>query len=174
MGADGTNESLVVPPTANDDAMLPSRPLMTGSNKLDLPTGIDLRNVLDGMSEGFALLGPDFTLLDLNAEAMRLEARTRDEIIGRSHWDVYPGSEDGPLGPLYKKALCKRVAVNLEHQHIWTDGRVSWLDMRAYPTADGNLAVFFRDVTERKTAELSACESAQRFEGAVSAVADVL
>ena len=173
MGADGTNESLVVPPTANDDAMLPSRPLM-GSNKLELPTGIDLRNVLDGMSEGFALLGPDFTLLDLNAEAMRLEARTRDEIIGRSHWDVYPGSEDGPLGPLYKKAMCKRVAVNLEHQHIWADGRVSWLDMRAYPTADGNLAVFFRDVTERKTAELSACESAQRFEGAVSAVADVL
>ena len=135
---------------------------------------VDLRSVLDGMSEGYALIGPDFTILDLNAEAMRLETRTREEIIGHSHWEVYPGTEQGPLGPLYKKAMRDRVAVNLEHRHVWTDGRVTWLDMRAYPTADGNLAVFFRDVTERFMIEQRARENAERFEAAISAIADVL
>ena len=174
MGAGDAGASFVAQLTAKEGATLPSPTLMTAGNESDVPTAIDLRSVLDGMSEGFALLGPDFTMLDLNAEATRLDARPRDEIIGRTHWDVYPGSEDGPLGPLYKKAMRERVAVNLEHQHIWTDGRVSWLDMRAYPTAEGNLAVFFRDVTARKTTEQRERESAQRFEGAVGAVADVL
>ena len=126
------------------------------------------------MSEGFALLSPDFIILDLNAEALRLEARSRDEIVGRSHWEVYRGSEGGPLGVLYKQAMADRVAVSLEHSHIWTDGRVSWLDMRAFPTDDGCLAVFYRDVTERHVTEQKARESAQRYQGAVNALADVL
>lgn len=67
-----------------------------------------------------------------------------------------------------------RVAVNLEHRHIWTDGRISWLDMRAFPTVDGNLAVFFRDVTERHDADQKLRESEARFRGAVEAFADVL
>ena len=54
----------------------------------------DLRSVIDGMSEGFALLDADFTIIDVNAETMRLETRSREEIIGRTHWEVYPGSEE--------------------------------------------------------------------------------
>ena len=135
---------------------------------------VNFRNVLDGMSEGFSLLDPDFTILYLNAEALRLEARAHDEIVGRSHWELYPGSETGPLGPLYKAAMRDRVAVNLEHRQIWSDGRISWLDMRAFPTVDGNLAVFFRDVTERHDADQKLRESEARFRGAVTAFADVL
>ena len=126
------------------------------------------------MSEGFALLSPEFIVLDLNAETLRLEARKREEIVGRSHWTLYPGSEEGPLGLLYKRAMRDRVEVGLEHRHVWTDGRVSWLEMRAFPTDDGNLAVFFRDVTERHVAEQQLRESAERFQGAARAFADVL
>lgn len=76
---------------------------------------IDLRSVIDGMSEGFALLGNDFTILDLNAEALRLESRTKNQIVGGSHWDVYPGSEGNPIGALYKLAMRERIPVSLEH-----------------------------------------------------------
>lgn len=108
-----------------------------------------LRGVLDGMDEGFSLLGPDFTILDVNEEAMRLETRDRSEIVGRSHWEVYPGTENSELGRLYKQAMMDRVPVSLEHQFTWEDGRSAWLEMRAYPI-DAGLAVFYRDITERK------------------------
>ena len=52
-----------------------------------------LRRILDGMDEGFGVLGPDFTILEQNSEALRLDGRPREEIVGRSHWEVYPGSE---------------------------------------------------------------------------------
>ena len=45
---------------------------------------IDLRAVIDGMSEGFGLLDADFVLIEVNAEFLRLEPRTRDELVGRS------------------------------------------------------------------------------------------
>lgn len=133
-----------------------------------------LRSVLDSMSEGFALFSPEFIVLDVNAETLRLETRTREQIVGRSHWALYPGTEDGPLGVLYKKAMRERVPVSLEHGHQWEDGRITWLEMRAYPTDDGCLAVFFRDVTDRHSAEQQAQVSAERFEAAVRGFADVL
>ena len=133
-----------------------------------------LRSVLDGMTEGFSLLSPDFIVIDLNAEALRLDGRPHEQIVGHSHWVLYPDSENGPIGILYKKALKERVPVSLEHRYVWADGRVSWLDMRAYPTGDGCLAVFFRDVTDRHRADQKLRESVDRFQGAARALADVL
>ena len=135
---------------------------------------LDLRSVIDGMSEGFALLDADFVILDVNAETMRLEPRPRDQIVGRCHWDVYPGSADTDLGLLYKKAMRERVRVSLKHRHVWEDGREIWLDMRAYPVSGGRLAVFFRDVTAANGAERKLRESEERFRGAVGAFVDAL
>lgn len=111
-----------------------------------------LQNVLASMAEGFTLLDREFRIRDVNSEALRLDGRDRDAVIGRSHWDVYPGTEQSELGRLYKKAVAEHVPVTLEHRYEWPDGRALWLDMRAYPTSDG-LAVFWRDITDRKSAE---------------------
>lgn len=111
-----------------------------------------MRSVLEGMGEAFVLLGHDFTVLDINAEGLKLERRGRDEIVGQSHWDVWPNTTDSAVGRLYQHAMADRQPVSLEHRYQWPDGREHWIDMRAYPVPDG-LAVFYRDITERKVAE---------------------
>ncbi|MBW9091972.1 PAS domain S-box protein [Rhizobium wenxiniae] len=125
--------------------------------------GLKLRGVLDGMAEAFGLLAPDFTILEHNREALRLDGRRREDVVGRSHWEVYPGSEDAELGQLLKKAMSQRVTVSLEHQYAWADGRALWLEMRAYPNDDGSLAVFWRDVTDRRQADQALRQSEERF-----------
>jgi PAS domain S-box-containing protein len=125
----------------------------SGDSHLAATLAPNLRDIIDGMSEGFALLDANFTILDVNTETMRLEPRTRQQIIGRTHWEVYPGTETSEIGALYKKAMRERISVSLEHRHLWEDGRVSWLDMRAYPVEPDRLAIFFRDVTDRYDAE---------------------
>lgn len=47
-----------------------------------------LRSVLDGMGEARGLLDREFRILDLNAEAVRLDGRPREAMIGRSHWEI--------------------------------------------------------------------------------------
>lgn len=112
-----------------------------------------LRVFLDGMEEGFGILAPDFTILEHNREALRMDGRAREEIVGRSHWDVFPGSENSELGRLLKKAMAERVPVSLVHRYASEADRALWLEMRAYPISDGTLAVFWRDVTERRRVE---------------------
>ena len=133
-----------------------------------------LRIVVDSMREGFGLLSPDFTILDLNEEAMRLDTRLRSDIIGRSHWDVYPDTEHSEVGRHYRRAMTERVLVEFEHCYQWEDGRVMWLATRAFPTSDGNLAVFYRDITERVLADQKLRVSEARFAAAVDAVHGVM
>ncbi|MDP8998237.1 MAG: PAS domain-containing protein [Pseudomonadota bacterium] len=136
--------------------------------------GDRLRLVVDSMNEGFGLLAPDFTILELNHEAMRIDGRRREEVVGQSHWVAYQGSKMAEIGLLYQKAMRERVQLSLEHRYEWPDGRTSWLETRVFPTSDGCLAVFFRDVTERYLTNEALRNSEQRFRAAVSAIEGVV
>ena len=106
------------------------------------------RHVLDGMAEGFGLLDREFRVIDINAEGLRLDERPCEAILGKTHWEAWPGSENSELGRVLKRAMAERVPISLDHRYIWEDGYKAWLELRVYPTDDG-LALFWRDVTER-------------------------
>lgn len=110
-----------------------------------------LRSVLDGMEESFGLLDRDLRVITLNKAALAQDGRTLDEIRGRLHTEVYPATDPAVVA-LYERALAEDRPVGLEHRYGWHDGRASWLEMRAFPVPEG-LAIFWRDISERKTAE---------------------
>jgi len=136
-----------------------------------------MHRLLDGMGEGFGLMSGDFTILEHNREATRMAGRSRAEIIGRSLWEAYPGAEQTAIGQALKRAMRARVPVTLEHQVTLPSGESCWLDTRAYPTEDGGLAVFCRDVTARRRASDALGESRARlaaiFESVPAALAAV-
>jgi PAS domain S-box-containing protein len=118
------------------------------------------QGVLDNMGEAFVLLDRDFRIVDLNAEAMRLENRPREAILGKTHWEAHPDAAPD-VGELYQRAMREQRAMTLEHRYVWPDGRDTWIDMRSYPVEDG-LAVFYRDVTKRKHADEAQRQSEER------------
>lgn len=132
-----------------------------------------LRNVLDGMDEAFGLMDHDFRIITQNRAALRLDGRPLEEIQGRTHWEVYPGSRDTELGRLYQRALADRAPVSLEHRYEWPGREANWFEMRAYPVPEG-LAVFWRDISERKRVETALLASEQRLRQFGEASQDVL
>ena len=120
------------------------------------------RGVLENMAEGFLLLDKDFRILDINAEGLKLEARPITQIVGQTHWDAWPGSEHTELGEFYKRVMATRRRGEIDHHYVWPDGREAWLEARAFPSGDG-FAVFYRDVSDRKIAEMRLRDSEARF-----------
>ena len=125
------------------------------------------QGVLQNMAEGFVLLDRNFRVLDINAEGLRMEQRPRSEIVGKIHWEAWPGTEDSELGRLYKKAMADQTPLTFEHEYVWPDGHRYWIETRGYPTA-GGLALFHRDVSDRHASDvaLRAATEAARKEAA--------
>jgi PAS domain S-box-containing protein len=121
-----------------------------------------IRGVLDGMDEAFILLDREFRILRINPAGLRLDMRPEAEILGRTHWEVWPNTETSPLGEFYRRAMAERVPATFENSYTWPDGRVAWTEIRAYPAPDG-LAVFYRDITERKRAEAQLREAEEHY-----------
>lgn len=127
-----------------------------------------LRSVLDGMGEARGLLDREFRILDLNAAAVRMDGRGREAMVGRSHWEVHPGTEDGPVGDLYRRVLATGVPGEMEHRYRWPDGKETWLSLRVFPVPEG-IALFYADITARRAAEDAAREASERLALALDA-----
>jgi two-component system CheB/CheR fusion protein len=110
----------------------------------------ELATILEGIGEGFYAVDREWRIRRYNSEAARHFARAPDEVVGRTLWEVFPGTRETPLGELFQTAMAGREAVKSETPSVVVDGR--WLAYRLFPLGDG-MGVVFRDITARKRAE---------------------
>ena len=127
-----------------------------------------LREVLDAMSEGFIVMDEQFCIFEINAEAVRLDGRTEAELLGRSHWELWPASVGTPIEAAYRRVVAEKQPVQLRYHYIG-EGHDKWMDIRAYPVA-GGVAAFYRDVTALERANTALRHSEERFRAAMQAI----
>lgn len=105
--------------------------------------------LLESITDAFFALDREWRFTYVNQRALDYYGKLRDELLGRSIWDVFPVTAGTMLHEQYEKALRTQCSAAFETKSVLT-GR--WVDIRAYPTGQG-LAVYFRDVSHRKLAE---------------------
>lgn len=105
--------------------------------------------LLESITDAFFALDREWRFTYVNQRALDYYGKHRDELLGRSIWDVFPVAAGTMLHEQYEKALRTQCSAAFETKSVLT-GR--WVDIRAYPTGQG-LAVYFRDVSDRKLAE---------------------
>ena len=110
------------------------------------------RELLHLISEGFIFVDEDFCVRDINEVGLRMARRPRSEFIGSKLWSLAPHLDESEVKPMLEEAMRERKPISIEQFYRWTDGRESWLEMRAHPS-DGGLAVFYRDITDKKQSE---------------------
>jgi PAS domain S-box-containing protein len=105
---------------------------------------------IESTTDAFFAVDPGWHLIRVNRQAERLWMRSRDEVLGRSLWDVFPETVGGPFHRMYEQAMRTGEHAHLEEFHPAPYDR--WFEVHAYPSP-GGLAVYFRDVTERRHAD---------------------
>ena len=120
------------------------------------------RYVLDTIGEGFLLLDRACRIVQINAEGLRLVQLAAEAAIGREVWDVWPGVRDGALAGLHQQVVRTGQAAAMEYRRLQPGQEDSWLEMRALPALNGGVAVFYRDIGQRKRAEEQLREADRR------------
>jgi PAS domain S-box-containing protein len=120
-------------------------------------------HLLEHMTDAFVALDRDWRIIYVNAEAERLNKKPRSTMVGKTHWEEWPASLGTQVEHQYRRAMTERIAVHFEHRYYAPPDYDVWLEIRAYPSEDG-LGIFYRDISDRKQAELVLVEQKQLLE----------
>lgn len=108
-----------------------------------------LTTTLASITEAFVTLDRQCCFTYLNQESERLLQKTTADLLGLELWHDFPPAVAQRLKDQLQRALQTNRRVELED---WFPLLGKWLELRAYPFAEG-LAVYFRDVTERRRSQ---------------------
>ncbi len=117
--------------------------------------------VLESITDGFFTLDRNWCFTYVNAAGEKLLGGTREELLGKNHWDLYPATLGTHGEHEYRRAVRDRVPVEFE---LFYDPWQRWFSIKAYPTEQGGISVYFRDVTEQKEAAARLRESRERLQ----------
>jgi len=118
-----------------------------------------LTRVLEATSDGFVALDADWRYTYVNAHAGRMFGRDPASLIGKHIWTEFPEGVGQPFHLEYERAVHDGTPHQIEAYYP-PYGR--WFENRIFPYA-GGLAIFFQDITERRTAEERLRASEQRY-----------
>ncbi|HEX6929326.1 MAG TPA: PAS domain S-box protein, partial [Gammaproteobacteria bacterium] len=117
-----------------------------------------LTGTLESISDGFATVDNEWRLTFMNRQAEKIVGRPREEILGRNIWEEYREAAGTAFEREYRRAKAENRTVTFEE---FFPPLKRWLDVTAYPSPEG-LAVYFRDITDRRQAEAARRESEER------------
>jgi PAS domain S-box-containing protein len=118
-----------------------------------------IRRILESIAEAFVAFDHEWRYTYVNQEAARLLQKPPEELLGKQLWNVYPELIGNTFYREAHRAIAEQIPIELEE---FSEVLHCWLEIRAYPSAEG-LAVYFRDVTERKQAKEALEQSEAKF-----------
>lgn len=125
-----------------------------------------ISNILESVSDAFIAFDQEWRYTYINDEAAKLLRRSRAELLGKQVWEeVFPEAKGNRFYHELHRAVAEQVTVELED---FSQILNRWLEVRAYPSAQG-LALYFRDVSQRKQVEAAIRQSEERLQLALDA-----
>jgi PAS domain S-box-containing protein len=107
--------------------------------------------ILASITDGYYELDKDWRFVSINERALAYFGGKREDFIGQLHPDVFPTVKGSVFEERYRKVFSDAELVHFEAQSVLRPGK--WVETHAYPTEEGGIAVFFRDITARKEVE---------------------
>lgn len=110
----------------------------------------DAHAILESITDAFCAYDREWRFVYVNAAAEALLGIRRDQILGKTQWELFPSTEGTVVEQAYRRAVREQVPVELE---FFYEEWQRWFAIRCYPTREGGLSIYFRDITDRQRAE---------------------
>jgi PAS domain S-box-containing protein len=107
-------------------------------------------SILESITDGFFTLDQSFCFSYVNKAAEQILAARRENLVGRRIWDAYPELEGTDLQEKYQQVAREKIV--LDFQWLFKEWD-RWFSIKASPTSECGLSVYFRDITEERARE---------------------
>jgi PAS domain S-box-containing protein len=117
------------------------------------------REILESISDAFYAVDRDWRFTYVNRRAEDWWSRSRTDLLGKVYWEEFPqavGSE------AYRAHLRAAETGNVVRLETVSPILGHWIDMSVYPTVEGGLSVYFRDISAKRRAEEALRQSEER------------
>jgi diguanylate cyclase (GGDEF)-like protein/PAS domain S-box-containing protein len=112
------------------------------------PYGHELADALEVITDAYYALDDAWRFTYVNAEAERLLGASRERLLGRELWDEFPS--DPAFDEAYRRVAATREPEVFESYYAPLG---LWSEVRVYPLPTTGLAVYFRDIGQRRRQE---------------------
>lgn len=126
--------------------------------------------ILESIGDGFFAVDKNFVVTYWNKKAEELLFKTKEEMLGKNLWEVFPEAKNLDSYVKYNHALVSGEAVYFEDFYPPIN---RWYEVSAYPSESG-LSVYFKDISDKKIVEKKLIESNERFEKVTLATQDAI
>ena len=109
-----------------------------------------LEGILGAVTDAFMCVDLGFRFTFANERYASRFGKSQEDLVGRTIWDVFPDSVGDITHVELNRAMRERAVAEYE---VYYEPWDRWFSEKAYPTADGGLAVYSQDITDRKRAE---------------------
>ena len=113
---------------------------------------------LDSMGVGFVSLDRSWRMSRVNDAAAAILGRPAGDLVGCDLWETFPGARGLEFGRAYETVMRTREPLSFD---AFYPGLEVWFELRVRPIPDG-IAVYFLDITARKSAEQGLAGAAER------------
>ena len=106
--------------------------------------------ILESITDLFYTLDREWRFTDINRQTLIRFGKTREELLGKVIWEVFPHAVDSAIYPHFYQAIEEQKPHHFEMESRIVAGR--WFEAHVYPSDEG-VSVYLRDISERKQAE---------------------
>jgi PAS domain S-box-containing protein len=120
------------------------------------------RHSFDNLIEGIQIIGFDWKYIYVNEAMARQGKYSRQEFLGHTVMEKYPGIEQTDIYRVYQRCFIERVPIQLENEFIFPDKTIGWFELSFQPVPEG-IFIMSVDITARKNAAESLTMERDRF-----------
>ena len=137
------------------------------------------RELLDNMSSGVAVYeaidgGNDFIFKDINKAGERASRVTREEVVGKSVCQIFPGIKKLGLFEVFRR-VWETGKSQYQPASLYHDERLSqWVENYVYKLPSGEIVTIYNDITERKNADDQIRQAAQEWRTTFDSIPDLI
>ena len=109
-----------------------------------------LDEIVTSITDGFVALDRNFRFLYINDAAERITGSSQRGLQGRTFWEEFRELRGTDVEERFRTVAATALPVHFEH---YASKVQRWYEIHAYPARSGGLTIYFRDVSDRKSAD---------------------